>query len=161
MMDWNQQMEAMSKNWMDAQKKVWDNFFDTVEGLGKSQSTKMWESTLSVGEDMLKNMFKVQSDWVAAWVDGLASIEGLPEAAIDSAKRFQEMTTHWNKTQADLIVNWFEVLKKFAPTRPTETWAELMPQSMFKTWQDSTQSIMEAQVNWMRTWMGQTGKSDE
>ena len=114
-MNWNQQVEDMMKTWTDTQEKVWNDFFNSVQGMSKSQSARMWESTLGVGEDMLINMFKMQSEWLAAWVNGLAGMEGVPAQAIESARQFQEMATRWNKTQADLLKNWFGMLKKFAP----------------------------------------------
>ena len=159
-MNWNQQVEDMMKTWTDTQEKVWNDFFNSVQGMSKSQSARMWESTLGVGEDMLTNMFKMQSEWLAAWVNGLAGMEGVPAQAVESARQFQEMATRWNKTQADLLKNWFGMLKKFAPTRPTDAWTE-MPQNMFKSWQDTTESIMDAQVNWMRSWMGQARKKED
>ena len=156
-MNWNTQFEDMMKAWTDTQKKVWDGYFDTMQGLNKSQSTRMWESTLSMGEDMLKDMLKTQSQGLAAWVDGLSKMEGVPAQTVESARQYQEMTNRWIKTQTELLENWFEMLKKFAPSAPTDSWTE-MPQAMFKTWQESTQDIMDAQTKWMRSWMEQTGK---
>ena len=86
-------------------------------------------------------------------------MEGVPPQMIESANQFQEMAGRWNKTQAELIENWFGMMKKFAPSTPADSWMD-MPQSMFKTWQDTTQSIMDAQTKWMNSWMEQTGKSD-
>lgn len=159
-MNWNQQVEEMMKTWTTTQEKTWKDFFDTMQGMGKSQSTRMWESTLSMGEEMLKNTLKTQSEWLAAWVDGLASMEGVPAPAVESARQFQEMAVRWNKTQAELLGNWFGMMKKFAPARPTDAWAEA-PQNMVKTWQDTTQSIMDAQAKWMRSWMSQGKKPDD
>lgn len=48
------------KTWTANQEKAWNNFYETMQGMGKSQTARMWESTLSVGEDMLKNMLKIQ-----------------------------------------------------------------------------------------------------
>ena len=159
-MNWNTQFEDMMKTWTDTQKKVWDSYFDSIQGLGKSQSTRMWESTLSMGEDMLKDMLKTQAQGLTAWVDGLAKMENVPAQTVESARQFQEMATRWNKTQAELIENWFSMMKKFIPSTPTTDWME-MPQAMFKTWQETTQSIMDAQTKWMNSWMEQTRQSDE
>jgi hypothetical protein len=159
-MNWNQQVEDMMKTWTATQEKVWNDFFNTMQGMGKSQSTRMWESTLTVGEDMLKNMLKTQSEWMAAWVDGLGGMEGVPAQVVESARQFQEMAARWNKTQAELLSNWFGMLKKFAPARPSDAWTD-MPQNMFKSWQDTTQSIMDAQARWMRSWMGKGGKPED
>lgn len=158
-MDWTQQIEDMMKTWTATQQKVWDSFFDSVQNLGKSQSTRVWESTLSVGKDMWKNIFKTQSDWLAAWVEGLASMEGVPPQAVESARQFQEMTARWNSTQVELVENWFNMLKKNVPSQPTDAWTET-PQNMFKTWQDTTQSIIDAQIKWTNAWMGQSRKPD-
>jgi hypothetical protein len=158
-MNWNTQYEDMLKTWTDTQKKVWDGYFDSVQGLNKSQSARMWESTLSMGEDMLKNMLKTQMEGLTAWVDGLAKMENVPPQTVESARQFQEMAARWNKTQAELLANWFSMLKKFIPATPTTDWTE-MPQAMFKTWQETTQNIMDAQVKWMNSWTEQARKSD-
>lgn len=155
MTDWNKQFEDMMKTWTDTQKKVWDSYFETMQGLNKSQSTRMWESTLTMGEDMFKDMFKTQMQGLTAWVDGLSKMEGVPEPMVESARQLEEMVGRWNKTQSELIANWFGMLKKFAPASPTDAWTDL-PQSMFKTWQETTQGIMDAQSKWMSTWMEQT-----
>ena len=160
MMDWNTQFEDMMKAWTDTQKKVWDSYFDTIQGFGKSQSTRMWESTLARGEEMLKDMLKTQMQGLTAWVDGLSEMEGVPPQMVESARQFQEMSSRWNKTQSELIENWFGMMKKFAPVSPADSWAE-MPQTMFKTWQETTQGIMDAQTKWMRSWMEQTGKKKD
>ena len=160
MMNWTTQFEDMMKAWTDTQKKVWDGYFDTMQGLNKSQGTRMWESTLTMGEEILKDMLKTQMQGLSAWVDGLSKMEGAPAQMVESARQFQEMSTRWNKTQAELIENWFGMLKKFAPVSPTDTWTE-MPQTMLKTWQETTQSVMDAQTKWMRSWMEQTRKSKD
>lgn len=158
-MNWTTQFEDMMKAWTDTQKKVWDGYFDTMQGLNKSQGVRMWESTLSMGEEMLKDMLKTQVQGLSAWVDGLSKMEGVPAQMVESAHQFQEMSARWNKTQSELIENWFGMLKKFAPANPTDAWTE-MPQAMFKTWQETTQSVMDAQTKWMRSWMEQTRKSN-
>lgn len=156
-MDWNQQFEENMKTWTESQQKVWDSYFETMQGLGKTQSQRAWESTLSMGEKMLKDMLNSQNQWLASWVDGLSSMSGVPAQMVDSARQYQELSAQWNKTQAELISNWFSMLKKFAPTTPAPAWAD-MSQNMFKAWQDSTQSIFDAQMQWMQAWMGQAQK---
>ncbi|MFN2198381.1 MAG: hypothetical protein ACK2UW_19835 [Anaerolineales bacterium] len=159
-MDWNQQFEENMKAWTETQQKAWDSYFETMEGLGKSQSQRAWESTLSMGEKMLKDMLITQNQWLASWVAGLSQMSGVPAPAVDSARQFQEMGAQWNKTQGELIGNWFTMLKKFAPAGPSSAWTDI-PQNMYKVWQDSTQSIIDAQMKWMQAWMGQTQKTKD
>jgi len=159
-MDWNTQFEHMMKTWTDTQKKMWDGYFETVQGMNKPASTRMWESTVSMGEDMFKDLLKTQLQGVTAWVDGLAKMDGVPAQVVESARQFQEMTARWNKTQTELIENWFGMMKKFTPSNPAEAWTEI-PQTMFKPWQDAFETVMDAQMKWMNTWMQQAKKSDE
>jgi hypothetical protein len=71
------------------------------------------------------------------------------------------MSAQWNKTQGELLGNWFSMLKKFAPAGPTAaTWTDF-PQNMFKLWQDSTQNIIDAQMQWMQAWMSQASKTKD
>jgi hypothetical protein len=159
-MDWNQQAEDMMKTWMDTQQELWDNFFGAMQGLGKSQSARLWESTLSTGEELWKNFLKSQADWMASWVESLEGMESVPQQVVDSARQFQDMSNQWNKTQIGLIENWFAMMKNMVPVTPGDTWTDF-PKYMLKSWQDTTQTIMDAQIEWMNSWMGKTGKAKD
>jgi hypothetical protein len=157
-MEWTQQFEGMMKSWTDAQQKAWNGFFETVQGAGQSPSTKLWLQTLAVGEEMLKNTLKAQVDLLAAWVENLGTVPNVPAAALESAKQFQEMAGRWSMTQEQLFDNWFGMVRKLVPSLPGETaWTDA-PQTTFKAWQATTQSIMEAQAEWTRAWMGAASK---
>ena len=49
-----QPFEPTMQSWMETQKKMWDTFFETMQGFGKSQNAKAWEQTVSAGEEILK-----------------------------------------------------------------------------------------------------------
>jgi hypothetical protein len=159
-MDWSQQIEDMMKSWMDAQQGLWDSYFNGMQNVGKSQSAQIWESTISTGEELWKNFFKSQEDWISNWVQSLEAMDGVPKQVLDSAHRFQEMSQQWNKTQIGLIQNWFTMLKNFIPTSPGDVWSEF-PKSMLNSWQDTTQMIMDAQMKWMNSWVGKTEETKD
>lgn len=168
-MDWSTQVENMMKTWMDTQKKAWDGFYSTMQtmqdmaipGVTKTPPVRMWETTLTTGQDLFKQFFKTQSEWLATWVESLANMQGVPAQAVESARQFQEMSARWNKTQSELVENWFAAMKKLVPSQPGDAWTEI-PGAMFKTWQDTTKNIMDAQMKWLKTWTGAIGKpSDE
>jgi hypothetical protein len=92
-MDWNQQFEEYMKTWTENQQKAWDSYFETMQGLGKSQSQRAWESTLSMGEKMLKDMLTSQNQWLASWVEGLSTMSGVPAQMVDSARQLQELSS--------------------------------------------------------------------
>jgi hypothetical protein len=156
-MDWSDQMESMMKTWMNTQKSMWNGFFEAMQGAGKSQSSKMWEQTLNIGEQAMENIFKAQEDWMQAWVDGLNKIEGMPEAAVAYTRQFQEMAQHWSETQKKLWANWLGSLRSFDPDKKPGSWESGMD-NLYKSWQDSTRKIMETQAEWMRTWTDTTKK---
>jgi len=72
-MSWTQQFEDMMKTWTDTQKSLWDNFFETMQGFGKSQSGRAWEKTVSFGEEGIRNMFKTQTEGLETWISGLSA----------------------------------------------------------------------------------------
>lgn len=157
-MDPTQQMEEMLKTWNDTQKKMWDTFFTTVQSAGGVPANLAWQQTLSMGEELFKNMLNTQSEWIAAWVEGLSGFDGVPAPALESAKQFRDMTRQWTKTQEQLLGNWFAMLKKLAPAQPADVLTS-MPQELFKTWQSTTQTIMDTQMEWMRSWTKSARKS--
>jgi hypothetical protein len=156
-MDWSDQMEGMMKAWMNTQKSMWNSFFENMQAAGKSQSSKVWEQTLNVGEQVMDNIFKAQEEWMQAWIEGLDKIEGMPEAGINYAKQLQEMARNWSETQKKLWTNWLANLRSFDPEKKPGSWDSSMD-NLFKTWQESTRKIMETQTEWMRTWAGTAKK---
>ncbi len=158
-MNWDSQFEAMMKGWIDSQRQVWNNYLSSIQGFNESEHKQMWESTLGVGEEMLRNIFKNQLQGLTAWVDGLAKAENAPAQIVESARQFQEMASRWNKLQAEMIQKWFHVLKKFAPSQPAADWAEI-PENMFKTWQESTRGIMDVHSKQMHSWTEKRAKNE-
>lgn len=156
-MDWSEQMESMMKVWMNTQKSMWNSFFENMQTAGKSQSSKVWEQTLNIGEQVMDNIFKSQEEWMQAWIEGLEKIEGMPEAGLNYAKQLQEMARNWSETQKKLWANWISNLRSFDPDKKPGSWESSM-ENLFKTWQESTRKIMETQAEWMETWTGTTKK---
>lgn len=156
-MDWSEQMESMMKVWMNTQKSMWNSFFENMQTAGKSQSSKVWEQTLNIGEQVMDNIFKSQEEWMQAWIEGLEKIEGMPDAGLNYAKQLQEMARNWSETQKKLWTNWIANLRSFDPNKKPGSWESSMD-NLFNTWQESTRKIMETQAEWMETWTGTTKK---
>ena len=153
-MDWTKQSEEMFKAWSDSQTKMWDSFVDSVSGLGKSPSQKMWEQAISNGEEMIKNALEAQTEWLKAWATNLEDLEGMPEQAKGALAQFKETAQRWTDTQGKLWGAWFELLAKFDPTKAGGLWGE-STQNPFKVWQDMAKQAMDAQMDWMKTWADQ------
>ncbi len=157
MNDWTAQFEEMLKTWTEAQEKIWESFSNSMQGAAAAPGAKLWEQTVAYGEDMFRNMLKGQSDMVERWVDSLKGVEGLPEPALESAKEFRDMVRAWTKTQEQLVTQWFAMLRKLAPAAPTDFWGEPARETL-KTWQAATRTILDSQMEWLRTWMKAEGK---
>lgn len=67
--DWAKQIEQMSKQWVDLQQQLWDNWFDTIK---KADMTKLsptafpqsGEGVMKSWQDMSKKMMDAQAEWV-------------------------------------------------------------------------------------------------
>lgn len=158
-MNWNSQFDTMMKSWMDTQKQVWDSYTNSIQGVNQSQYKHAWESTLSMGEEMLRNILNTQQQGLTAWVDGLAKTDNVPGPIVESARQFQDMVSRWNKIQAEMVEKWFSMLKKFPPSVPGSDWTG-MPETVLKNWRETAQGMMDAQSKWMNSWMEQRGKND-
>ena len=145
------------KTWMDAQKRMWDGFFEATQGYGKSPSTKSWEQLVSMGEETLKNTFQAQAGWIQTWVKSLTGVEGTPSQVLDSAKQFEDGYRRWSEAQQQIWANWFDLLKKFDPSSMTGGWPASFS-NPFQVWQETTQKMVNAQFEWMRAWMDQVRK---
>jgi hypothetical protein len=153
-MDWMKQSEAMFKTWTETQQKMWETFSENMTNFGKSPGEKMWKQTINAGEELVKNSLAAQAEWMKSWSENFKSLEGIPEQAAQAVDQFQEMTKSWAVTQENLWAAWFEMLKKLDPSQFTDTWFE-MPKNPFQIWQDSTKMVMDAQMEWVNTWMNQ------
>jgi hypothetical protein len=153
-MDWTKQNEEMFKAWTEAQTKMWEAYTESVSSLGKSPTEKVWEQTIAAGEDLVKNSLTAQADWLKTWAENFKALEGMPEQSTKTLNQFQEMTQQWKATQEKLWAAWFDMLKKFDPSQFAGAWSNI-PKDPFQAWQESTKQVMEAQMEWTRTWMEQ------
>lgn len=158
MTDWTKQTEEMFKAWSETQKKLMENWAESMKGVGGSRGAEFWEKTLATWEETLEKSTKTQAEWTEKWLENLKSMQGMPEQAVKSTEQFQEMTQRWTATQEQLWSKWFEMLREFDPAKLPEKWSEAI-QNPFQTWQDATKQIMDAQAEWMRIWMGSIGES--
>ena len=113
MTEWSKQAEEMFNTWRETQKSLMDKWVESIKSFTGTQNTEMWKKTLETWEETAKNTFNSQTDWMKSWIENLKSMEGLPEGAVESIDRFQEMAGRWNKTQDELWAKWFEMLKDF------------------------------------------------
>jgi hypothetical protein len=160
MTDRTKQEEEMFKMWSETQKTIIENWAERMKGLGGSQGAELWEKTLATWEDTIVKTMNAQTEWTRQWIENLKSTPGMPEGAVASTARFQEMSQYWIIMQTQLWSNWFKMLRSFDPSLLSGKWAEAF-QNPFQVWQQATQKAMEAQAEWLRAWTKSSEKSGD
>jgi hypothetical protein len=151
MMDWTKQAEEMAKTWTETQKKMWDNWFNTVQNFEKNQVFEAWKKTVETWEESVKNMLDAQTAWTQMWADNLTSAGGASKEMVEWSRQLQEMARRWSETQKQLWASWFDMVKKFDPAKMTGGW-DTEGQKMFQGWQEAMQKVVDTQTEWARHW---------
>lgn len=153
MTEWTKQAEEMFAAWSNAQKSLMDRWVESVKSMSGAQDPQLWKKTLDAWQETVKNMFDSQTELTQSWAQNFKSIDGLPDQAIKSVERFQEMAKHWSGTQEDLWAKWFEMLNDFDPSQASEKWTDALKNPL-KAWQEQSQRVLDAQAEWMKIWTG-------
>jgi hypothetical protein len=153
MTTWSQQTEEIFKAWTETQKKIMDNWAETVKGMSGSQQADIWQTSLVAWKDMLHKTIAAEAKWTQSWLEQLQSIDGMPAEAREATAQFQQLSQRWAATQEQLWESWFEMLGSMDPARYSTRWLEAL-QNPMQAWQKATQQVVDAQAEWLKTWMG-------
>ena len=157
-MEWTKPAENMFNTWMDAQTKMWDEWFKSTQGFGKMQGTEVWRKTVEAWEQSLKKNLNLQMDWTKLWADSFTKVSADPAELFEWAQQGQEMMRRWLATQMQLWAGWFEIMKKLDPSTPGGGW-QREAEKIVQLWQEALKKGLDAQVEWGRVWSaGQEGK---
>ena len=150
-MDWAKQSEEMMKTWTETQKKMWDNWLDTMQkAAGQNQAAEMWQKTVDTWEQTVNSTLDAQAEWTKMWADSLDSLDvkaDMPKEVADWAKQAQDMAKNWGETQRQMWQGWFDLVKKADAPKMAEAWGQ-EGQKAFAAWQESAQKMMDAQMQW-------------
>ena len=159
-MEWQKQTEEMFKNWTDTQMKMLDAFSESFADFGKSPGEKMWDQIIATGEEMIKNFLSGQAEWMKIWIENYQAIDGLPEQATETVGQFQEMNKRWLETQKRLWAAWFDLIKRVDASSFSDVYKGYSGDP-FKVWQQTTQMVMDSQMEWLRSWSAQFDKEEK
>ena len=154
-MDWQKQTQDMLNSWTDSQKKLWDNWTESVQNFTGVQNDDIWAKTVETWQGSVTQALNTQNELSKAWVNNLNNVEGTPEQFVEWAKQSQEMSTRWNELQQQLWNNWFEVAKKVEPANVTPGFDVDAGKKVFEAWQDAAQQAFKVQTDWVNTFTGQ------
>lgn len=156
-MDWTQQMEQMTKQWMDAQKVFWNGWAENARRSAAAPTTLMWQQMLAAWQTSVRQMLDAQVEGIRLWTEGVAG-SGAPEHVQQWADQLYQMTKQWTSSQKQMWDGWFLVMEKLDPPGSTSVPGMDM-QALIKQWQELGQQAMNDQQQWLKTWSAwQPGK---
>lgn len=140
---------------IDTQRKVWDAFSESVNTMANAPVDKRWEEGVEASENLVKNSLKAQADLTNSLVHTLSEIEGMPERAADTLEEFEKINKELSKSQQGLVGNAFDMLKTLDPSRVASSYSDAF-RGAVERFQGMTQKAMDAQMEMIRTWTGQS-----
>ena len=156
-MDWTKQAEELFDTWTDAQKKMWKSWLDMVQqGAGQKQAADLWPKTIDTWQESVANMLATQDKWTDSWAESF-NANATPEEMIEWVKQTQSVAKQWGDAQQQMWSNWFDMMKQVDLGDVANNW-QGESQAAFTNWQDSTQKIMDAQMQWIKMWAPDTNK---
>ena len=157
-MEWMKQAEEIFKTWTETQKAMWDDWMKTTQSFGKTRATDSWKRTVDAWEESVKKSLQLQMEWSKVWAESFTSVKGTPKELQEWARQGQEIMSRWAETQMQLWTAWFDMVKKLDPTALGGT-SEKESDNMLNLWQENLKTLLNAQAEWGRVWMGtQAGK---
>lgn len=162
-MNWNQQMEEMMRSWTDMQRRMWDNWLNSVkqfsgqlpEGAGDLQSE--YRKHLEAWEASVDQALEAQNDWALKWSEQMSTDQQAPDAVAQWNGQLQEMMKGWTDSQQQLWTAWFESMRTMAPGQEVGQWGQESRQVM-EAWQQAAERAQETLANWTGQ-MQQAGQS--
>lgn len=148
-MNANKVMEDMVSEWTDMQKKMWDNWLQSVkgtqvpEGVGAEEWRKQYQNCLEAWENAVRQALEAQVEWTRNWAHQAADEQGAPQGMEEAMKQTQEMMKAWTEAQSKLWNAWFDSAKNMDPMHMAQHWDD-EGQRVLKSWQEATERAQEA-----------------
>lgn len=163
-MDWMKQSQEMMESWVDAQKKMWEDWAAAAPGFGKVEGNPLgdwvarWQETMQQSMDVWDDLASKAGGPGGAWASA-GDWPGSEEDAKKMAQIWMDQTTavmkSWAEAQRALWDAWFEVANKTARSAQSpgsewyDSWQAAARKSM-DAWEDLSRKTMETQADWMK-----------
>ncbi len=156
-MEWTKQSQDMFKTWTDTQKKMWEDWFQTMQGLGASQPNEVWKKTVDGWSDSINKTLDAQAEWIRVWADTAGTAKNMPKETAEWAKQGHDMMKRWTETQKQLWTTWFDIVRKLDPGK---NWGQ-DGQKFLQGWQDAVKKAADTQAEWARLWTAGSARKSE
>jgi hypothetical protein len=150
-MDWSKQTQEMMQSWNEAQKRMWDNWLQGLQGTKEGGTTDAWQKALETWQKSVSETFDAQARMMKLWLENLKKAQTGPEATKEWIKQFEQMTEQVTASQRQLWDSCFATLKKADLRKMPGTW-EQDAKHIFQGWQAATRKVIEAQLGLLSNW---------
>ena len=164
-MDWNKQAEVMLQTWTEAQKKMWESWYDLTRSVSKSDSTPF-----SFYPDLMKQWQEMATQGINAWTAGSDPIVGNTArqlvASQEAFMRFlQILTQTWQAIAPKIEAgeDWQALLKEysnrwFQSLMGSSAGAVALSKDMNELWQFYIQEWQKLAEPWLQSWTQSSGR---
>ncbi len=139
---------------IDTQKRMWSAVSDSLQNVASAPSDERWGEGVKASEKLVLDSFKAQAELRKSAVDRLAEIEALPDQAVESLDRFQDIADELTKSQTKLISNCFDMLKTLDPSRAAGSYGDTFSGAIDRL-QTLARKAVEVQMDMVKSWTGQ------
>ncbi len=138
---------------IDTQKRMWSAVSESLQNVASAPTEERWKEGVRASEKLVKDSFKAQAELRKSVVDRLAEIEAMPEQAVESLDRFQDIADDLTKSQTKLIANCFDMLETLDPGRAAGAYGDTF-NDLVDRMQNLARRAVEMQMEMVKAWTG-------
>ncbi len=138
---------------IDTQKKMWNTVSDSLQSVTSAPADKRWQEGVKASEKLVQDSLDAQADLRRSMLDRLAEIDAMPEQAVESLDRFQDIADELTKSQEKLISNCFDMLETLDPNRVAGSYGDSFS-GVVDRLQNLARKTVEVQMEMVKNWTG-------
>ena len=144
-------MQGIMQQWMDTQRKLWDEWMQHVQGA--AGGSLPWAQGLTHWKEAVDKTLDTQKQATRAWADKVAQMEGAPEEMKKWASEGVTLVEQWSDAQQGLWDQWFSLMSSAAPHAGDMPGSDQMRQVM-AGWEQAASQMQELQRQWVAAFSG-------
>jgi len=148
-MSWQKQMEEMVRSWTDTQRRMWDQWMDSVKTMapGTENVQKEYHRQLDAWEESVQTALARQQEWAESLAADTGNDERQRELAEQWMAQAQETMRSWTEAQSQMWNNWVENMGDMesmsgSGQRPYGT------EDVMKAWQQAADQAQRTMQQW-------------
>lgn len=162
-MEWNKQMEEMMNAWTETQRRMWENWLETMKQAARDMPSQAgapgadYKAQLEAWEKSVHQALEAQSEWARRLSEqgGAARPEGMDQWT----QQMQEMMKGWTDAQKKLWDAWLGSVQQMNPGAGAADW-EKEGRKVLEAWQQAAERAQETMLRFSQASApGESGSS--